>query len=185
MERYQLKRDSLVRETCNDCELDLLYLVHSGISSLLHQIDELVVKATKLKTMSKQGKREVESFRSVLSNMHSSLKVLTYSMVSSTVKKQYHVLNFLSLVRLLLSSGPWSFLLLLWHGVVIIALTRSALLMTPFLKMSPPKSSTLFKPVLEPSQPGKQGGCKFTCSELGSQSSGSSSEDLLSKYHRR
>ncbi|CAF1702463.1 BnaCnng52740D [Brassica napus] len=166
MERYQLKRDSLVRETCNDCELDLLYLVHSGISSLLHQIDELVVKATKLKTMSKQGKREVESFRSVLSNMHSSLKVLTY-------------------LRLLLSSGPWSFLLLLWHGVVIIALTRSALLMTPFLKMSPPKSSTLFKPVLEPSQPGKQGGCKFTCSELGSQSSGSSSEDLLSKYHRR
>ncbi|KAL0675223.1 hypothetical protein Bca4012_003204 [Brassica carinata] len=166
MERYQLKRDSLVRETCNDCELDLLYLVHSGISSLLHQIDELVVKATKLKTMSKQGKREVESFRSVLSNMHSSLKVLTYC-------------------ALLLNSGPWSFLLLLWHGVVIIALTRSALLMTPCLKMSPPKSSTLFKPVLEPSQPGKQGGCKFTCSELGSQSSGSSGEDLLSKYQRR
>ncbi|KAF3548499.1 hypothetical protein DY000_02003104 [Brassica cretica] len=166
MERYQLKRDSLVRETCNDCELDLLYLVHSGISSLLHQIDELVVKATKLKTMSKQGKREVESFRSVLSNMHSSLKSPEPS-------------------RLLLNSGPWSFLLLLWHGVVIIALTRSALLMTPCLKMSPPKSSTLFKPVLEPSQSGKQGGCKFTCSELGSQSSGSSGEDLLSKYHRR
>lgn len=48
------------------------------MKALEFQIDELVVKATKLKTMSKQGKREVESFRSVLSNMHSSLKVLTY-----------------------------------------------------------------------------------------------------------
>lgn len=68
------RRDTLVRETVKeeeDCERDLLYLVHSDISSLLHQIDELVVKATKLKTLSKQ---EVESFRSVLSDMHSSLK---------------------------------------------------------------------------------------------------------------
>ncbi|KAH0910507.1 hypothetical protein HID58_033828 [Brassica napus] len=76
MERYMTRRDTLVREKVkeeeDDCELDLLYLVHSDISSLLHQIDELVVKATKLKTLSKQ---EVESFRSVLSHMHSSLKV--------------------------------------------------------------------------------------------------------------
>ncbi|CAN6859903.1 unnamed protein product [Brassica oleracea] len=74
MERYMTRRDTLVRETVKeeeDCERDLLYLVHSDISSLLHQIDELVVKATKLKTLSKQ---EVESFRSVLSDMHSSLK---------------------------------------------------------------------------------------------------------------
>lgn len=33
------------------------------------------MKATKLKTMSKQGRREVESFKSVLSDMLSSLKV--------------------------------------------------------------------------------------------------------------
>lgn len=39
------------------------------------QIDELVVKATKLKTLSKLGTTEVESFSSVLSDMHSSLKV--------------------------------------------------------------------------------------------------------------
>ncbi|CAF2042689.1 unnamed protein product [Brassica napus] len=75
MERYMTRRDTLVREKVkeeeDDCELDLLYLVHSDISSLLHQIDELVVKATKLKTLCKQ---EVESFRSVLSHMHSSLK---------------------------------------------------------------------------------------------------------------
>lgn len=84
------RRDTLVRETVkevkhkekeeedkngDDCgELDLLYLVHSDISALLHQIDELVVKATKIKTLSKQGITEVESFTSVLSHMHSSLK---------------------------------------------------------------------------------------------------------------
>lgn len=77
------RRDTLVRETVkneedkngDDCgELDLLYLVHSDISALLHQIDELVVKATKLKTLSKLGTTEVESFSSVLSDMHSSLK---------------------------------------------------------------------------------------------------------------
>lgn len=39
------------------------------------QIDELVVEATKRKTVSKHGLREVESFRSVLSDMLSSLKV--------------------------------------------------------------------------------------------------------------
>jgi len=40
------------------------------------QIDELVVEATKRKTVSKHGLREVESFRTVLSDMLSSLKVL-------------------------------------------------------------------------------------------------------------
>ncbi|CAN8246364.1 unnamed protein product [Cochlearia groenlandica] len=80
MECHVSRRDDVVRETDrdrekevngNDCELDLL---HSDISSLLLQIDELVVKAKKLKSMSKQGTREVESFTSVLSYMLSSLK---------------------------------------------------------------------------------------------------------------
>lgn len=69
---------------------------------------------------------------------------------------------------------------------------QSELLMTPCLKMPPPKTSTLFKPVPESSQRGKQGACKSTCSELGastfngSQSSESSgideTDDLYSKY---
>lgn len=69
---------------------------------------------------------------------------------------------------------------------------QSELLMTPCLKMSPPKTCTLFKPVPESSLPGKQGACKSTCSVLGastfngSQSSGSSgidkADDLCSKY---
>lgn len=69
---------------------------------------------------------------------------------------------------------------------------ESELLMTPCLKMSPPKSCTLLKPIPESSQPGKQEACKSTCSELGastfngSQSSGSSgideTDDLCSKY---
>lgn len=70
---------------------------------------------------------------------------------------------------------------------------QSELLLTPCSKMSPLKSCTLFKPVLESSQPGKQGACKSTCSEFGastfngSQSSESSSgidktDDLCSMY---
>lgn len=43
MEGYITRRDDVVRGTdhggCgNDCELDLLFLVHSDISSVLHQV---------------------------------------------------------------------------------------------------------------------------------------------------
>ncbi|KAI4355582.1 hypothetical protein L6164_004340 [Bauhinia variegata] len=54
--------------------LDRLLLVHSDLSSLIKQIDELVVQAFKLKTLSKEGRKEIESFSNVVSNMHSSLK---------------------------------------------------------------------------------------------------------------
>ncbi|KAL3511738.1 hypothetical protein ACH5RR_024455 [Cinchona calisaya] len=52
--------------------LDRLLLIHSDISSLIHQIDELVAQA--LKFTSKKGIMEVESFVDVLSEMHTSLK---------------------------------------------------------------------------------------------------------------
>ncbi|CAF1742683.1 unnamed protein product [Brassica oleracea var. botrytis] len=295
MERYMTRRDTLVRETVKeeeeeeeeDCERDLLYLVHSDISSLLHQIDELVVKATKLKTLSKQ---EVESFRSVLSDMHSSLTpwfprlqaAISSSQLLSKVQEEQSLMSSASKEELydvespeptgfepLVSPSP----LVAWRGgdhnpdkgrqlfmltplplrkseflksklkskrvfpnsaatqplqasketsdcglgvesmktaglggnslVPLMDLSeslveseplpsvkiQSQLLMTPCLKMSPPKTRTLFKPV---PQRGKQEACKSTCSELGastfngSQSSESSgideTDDLYSKY---
>ncbi|KAJ6775253.1 hypothetical protein OIU79_018430 [Salix purpurea] len=54
--------------------LDRLLLVQSDLSSLTSQIDELVAQAFKLKTTSKEGSEEIESFMHVLSNMLSSLK---------------------------------------------------------------------------------------------------------------
>ncbi|CAN6972435.1 hypothetical protein IGI04_035397 [Brassica rapa subsp. trilocularis] len=290
MERYMTRRDTLVREKVkeggDDCELDLLYLVHSDISSLLHQIDELVVKATKLKTLSKQ---EVESFRSVLSHMHSSLKpwfprlqaAISSSHLLSKELEEQSLMRSASKEELydvespeptgfepLVSPSP----LVAWRcgdhnpdkGRQLFMLTplplrkseflksklkskrvfpnpaatqplqaskdtsdcglgvesmkaaglgnslvpvmdlseslveseplpsvkiHSELLMTPCLKMSPPKTRTLFQPV---PQRGKQEACKSTCSELGastfngSQSSESSgideTDDLYSKY---
>ncbi|XP_019057260.1 PREDICTED: uncharacterized protein LOC104806335 [Tarenaya hassleriana] len=64
-------------EECDDgdgCSLDLLFLVHSDLSTVLRQIDELVVQATNLRTVSKHGTAEIESFRCVLSDMLTSLK---------------------------------------------------------------------------------------------------------------
>lgn len=46
------------------------------ISLLDWQIDELVVKALELKEIDKQGRKEIESFTHVLSDMQSSLKVI-------------------------------------------------------------------------------------------------------------
>uniref|UniRef100_A0A1J3IT89 Uncharacterized protein n=1 Tax=Noccaea caerulescens TaxID=107243 RepID=A0A1J3IT89_NOCCA len=307
MERYMTRRDNLLREIVNeakhreeedegDSELDLLSLVHSDISSVLHQIDELVVKATKLKTMRKQGRREVESFKSVLSDMLSSLKPWfprlqeaisgeelllkdqkeeslmssTSSVCPSEDEEEEEVYDVESpeptQFEPLVSPSP----LVSWRGdhnvrkgrqlflltplplgkseflkhqnasklkskrnstanqlleasketsdddvlggestktaglglvecepplcsPVLRRKIQSELLMTPCLKMSPLKSCTLFKPVLESSQPGKQGACKSTCSEFGastfngSQSSESSSgidktDDLCSMY---
>ncbi|KAF8048381.1 hypothetical protein N665_2539s0002 [Sinapis alba] len=305
MERYMSRRDTLVRETVkeekedkhgDDCELDLLYLVHSDISSLLHQIDELVVKATKLKTLSQQGTEEVKSFRSVLSDMDSSLKpwfprlqeAVSSSQLLSKDQEEQSLMSTSKEEELydvespeptqfesLVSPSP----LVAWRGgdhnadkgrqlfmltplplgkseflktklkskrvfpnaaanqplqasketsdgclgdesmktaglgnslghvmdlseslveceplpsPVIRRNIQSELLITPCLKMSPPKTSTLFKPVPQSSQRGKQEACKSSCSELGastfngSQSSESSgideSDDLYSKY---
>ncbi|KAF5932018.1 hypothetical protein HYC85_028189 [Camellia sinensis] len=54
--------------------IDRLLLVHSDLSSLIHQIDELVVQAFKVKVPSKKGRKEIESFTQVLSEISSSLK---------------------------------------------------------------------------------------------------------------
>ncbi|XP_017978176.1 PREDICTED: uncharacterized protein LOC18596023 [Theobroma cacao] len=54
--------------------LDRLLLVQSDLSSLLRQIDELVAEAFKLKATSGNGRKEIESFTNVLSEMLSSLK---------------------------------------------------------------------------------------------------------------
>ncbi|KAJ0264848.1 Uncharacterized protein HA466_0012460 [Hirschfeldia incana] len=291
MERYMTRRDTLVRETfkteeeeeAKNGELDLLYLLHSDISSLLHQIDELVVKATKLKTLSKQGTTEVESFSSVLSDMHSSLKpwfprlqeAISSSQLLPKDQEEQCLMSAASKEEELYdveSPEPTGFEplvspspLVAWRGgdhnpdkgrqlfmltplplgkseflksklkskrvfpnpaanqqlqasketsgdesvktaglgnslveceplpsPVLSKNIRSELLMTPCLKMPPQKTSTLFKPVPEPSQRGKQEACKSSCSELGattfngSQSSESSgideTDDLYSKY---
>ncbi|XP_023636831.1 uncharacterized protein LOC17882806 isoform X2 [Capsella rubella] len=301
MEPYVTRRDGVVaRETVNemnhteedhgggdyDYELDQLFLVHSDITSVLHQIDELVVQTMKRKTVSKQGTREVESFRSVLSDMLSTLKPWFPRL--QEVISDSQLLQKDQEVELLMSSGsvrsskdedlfdvespePTQFEPLVspsplvhWRGdqnpekgrqlflltplplgkseflkhqnaskltakrifptaavnqslqaskettddalggelmknaglgnssPVLRRKIQSELLMTPCLKMSPPKTCTLFKPVPESFQPEKQGACKSTCSALGastfngSQSSGSSgidkADDLCSKY---
>ncbi|GMI93770.1 hypothetical protein like AT4G12540 [Hibiscus trionum] len=56
-----------------ESSLDRLLLLHSDLSSLLRQIDELVVQAFKLKA-TEQGRKEIESFMDVISDMLSSLK---------------------------------------------------------------------------------------------------------------
>ncbi|KAK7255469.1 hypothetical protein RIF29_28879 [Crotalaria pallida] len=61
-------------EEDEDYAVDRLLLLHSDLSSLLNQIDELVVKAVKLKDVNREGRKEIESFSDVLFNMVSSLK---------------------------------------------------------------------------------------------------------------
>ncbi|PON88548.1 hypothetical protein TorRG33x02_156130 [Trema orientale] len=58
----------------DDDALDRLLLVQSDLSALVNQIDELVVQAFKFESKSRQGRKEVESFALVLSEMVSSLK---------------------------------------------------------------------------------------------------------------
>ncbi|KAK9131091.1 hypothetical protein Sjap_011578 [Stephania japonica] len=58
----------------DDNILDRLLLAHSDLSSLVRQIDELIVEALKGKVTSKEGKKEIKSFTSVLNDMHTSLK---------------------------------------------------------------------------------------------------------------
>ncbi|CAH1422695.1 unnamed protein product [Lactuca virosa] len=52
--------------------LDRLLLVHSDLSVLIHQIDELVVQALEQKV---RNKKEIESFAHLLNKMQTSLKV--------------------------------------------------------------------------------------------------------------
>ncbi|XP_010455701.1 PREDICTED: uncharacterized protein LOC104737266 [Camelina sativa] len=277
---------------CYEYELDQLFLVHSDITSVLHQIDELVVQTMKRssKTVTKQGTREVESFRFVLSDMLSTLKpwfprlqevitesellpkdqeeqlLMSTSCVRSSKEEEGDLFDVESpepsQFEPLVSPSP----LVHWRGgdhnadkgrqlflltplplgkseflkhqnaskltakrifptaaanqslqvsketsdddslggelmktaglgnssPVLRRKIQSELLMTPCLKMSPPKSCRLFRPVPESSLRGKQGACKSTCSELGastfngSQSSGPSgfdkADDLCSKY---
>lgn len=58
----------------NDESLDRLLLVQSDLSSVLRQIDKLVVQAFELKTTSKESSKEIDSFANFLSEMLSSLK---------------------------------------------------------------------------------------------------------------
>ncbi|KAI3455491.1 hypothetical protein Pfo_012154 [Paulownia fortunei] len=55
-----------------DDSLDRLLLIHSDLSSLLRQIDELVVQALQL--TSNKGRKEIKQFADVLSDMQTSLK---------------------------------------------------------------------------------------------------------------
>ncbi|XAR67674.1 hypothetical protein NMG60_11002535 [Bertholletia excelsa] len=69
-----LKKKAPVKdERVEDGVLDRLLLVHSDLSSLIHQIDELVVQA--LKVTSKKGLNEIESFTQTLSEIQSSLQL--------------------------------------------------------------------------------------------------------------
>ncbi|XP_047306982.1 uncharacterized protein LOC124910393 [Impatiens glandulifera] len=62
------------RATQKDASLDRLLLVHSDLSSLLRQTDELVVQALKLDLNSRNGLNELESFTQLLSSIQTSLK---------------------------------------------------------------------------------------------------------------
>ncbi|KAF5466523.1 hypothetical protein F2P56_016441 [Juglans regia] len=68
------ENEDLSRKAEEDDALDRLLLVQSDLSSLTHQIDELVVQAFELKATSTQGRKEIESFTHFLSEMVSSLK---------------------------------------------------------------------------------------------------------------
>ncbi|CAK9139876.1 unnamed protein product [Ilex paraguariensis] len=68
------KKPPEAEDRVGDDALDRLLLVHSDLSSLLHQIDELVVQALKFKVTNKKGREEIESFAHLLSDMHTSLE---------------------------------------------------------------------------------------------------------------
>ncbi|KAL4355697.1 uncharacterized protein LOC107463947 isoform X2 [Arachis duranensis] len=63
-----------LKDEQEDNALDHLLLVQSNLSSLLHQVDELVVQAFKVKNLSNEGRKEIKCFSDFLSDMHSSLK---------------------------------------------------------------------------------------------------------------
>ncbi|CAL9159431.1 unnamed protein product [Musa hybrid cultivar] len=57
-----------------DGALDRLLLLRSDLSSLVSQIDELIAQAMENRTISKKASQDIDSFRSILSDMHFSLK---------------------------------------------------------------------------------------------------------------
>ncbi|URE04407.1 hypothetical protein MUK42_20978 [Musa troglodytarum] len=57
-----------------DGALDRLLLLRSDLSSLVGQIDELIAQAMENRTISKKASQDIDSFRSILSDMHFSLK---------------------------------------------------------------------------------------------------------------
>ncbi|WCJ40873.1 hypothetical protein M5689_021772 [Euphorbia peplus] len=67
-------KDKEEEEKEDEAYLDRLLLVQSDLFSVTRQIDELVAQAFKMQPTSKQGKREIEAFSLVLSDMLSSLK---------------------------------------------------------------------------------------------------------------
>ncbi|KAJ4718032.1 UDP-N-acetylglucosamine pyrophosphorylase [Melia azedarach] len=71
--KKKLNEKQIEEDILDDATLDRLLLVQSDLSALLQQIDELVVQAFKVKT-SKEGRKEVDSFSNVLSDMLSTLK---------------------------------------------------------------------------------------------------------------
>ncbi|XP_062087570.1 uncharacterized protein LOC133794365 [Humulus lupulus] len=75
MEKEQMPaRVQEVEKDDNDDALDRLLLVKTDLSALVNQIDELVVQAVKFKSKGEEGRKEVESFARVLSEIVSSLK---------------------------------------------------------------------------------------------------------------
>ncbi|KAM6585195.1 hypothetical protein CsatB_012197 [Cannabis sativa] len=75
VEKEQLPaRVQEVEKDGNDDALDRLLLVQTDLTALVNQIDELVVQAFKFKSNGEEGRKEVESFTRVLSEIVSSLK---------------------------------------------------------------------------------------------------------------
>ncbi|KAF4362144.1 hypothetical protein F8388_023996 [Cannabis sativa] len=75
VEKEQLPaRVQEVEKDGNDDALDRLLLVQTDLTALVNQIDELVVQAFKFKSNDEEGRKEVESFTRVLSEIVSSLK---------------------------------------------------------------------------------------------------------------
>ncbi|KZV26620.1 hypothetical protein F511_08144 [Dorcoceras hygrometricum] len=69
---FPKKTDQESEELTEDRSLDHLFLVQSDISTLVRQIDELVVQALQL--TSKKGMKEIKQFEDFLSEMQTSLK---------------------------------------------------------------------------------------------------------------
>ncbi|KAF6164253.1 hypothetical protein GIB67_010223 [Kingdonia uniflora] len=77
-----IKKKTLIAEVEEEKEeiggvgdvLDRILLAHSDLSSIIRQVDELVVQAVQSEVTSKKGRKEVESFLKVLADMQSYLK---------------------------------------------------------------------------------------------------------------
>ncbi|KAG1346602.1 putative MMS19 nucleotide excision repair protein [Cocos nucifera] len=67
------RRKKIAEESANGA-LDCLLLVRSDLANLVSKIDELIAEAIEHKVQSKKVNQDIESFRNVLSDMHSSLK---------------------------------------------------------------------------------------------------------------